>query len=331
MRNNNGGRETLGYLVNPTYSPLPRAFPLLQHPFIADRVDIFPVPIFGSNVPNMKVPMARWMLERADAAGELVGVHTIVEATSGNTGAALGIVDPYYDIRRTVAIVERDIAPGKLEQLRLCGVEIMYPMTGRTTVETARELGEQPGWLNLNQYSNTANSEAHTRWTGPHIWEQTEGKISVCVVPLGTTGTAMGVSKFLRSKLPDRITIVGVALAPGEAVPGVRTEEKLRQVAFDWRAFINHLVLAFAKPSYQASMDLIRSGRMYGPSSGLALSATIKFVAEQKESGALDSLRNKDGRVVVAFPCGDGAGPYLEKYSMILDGSSFEPLNPDDL
>jgi cysteine synthase len=319
-------------LLNPTRNPWPPAFPLPRYlnPFLADRVDLIPIPIFGGYVPNMKTIVARWMLERAYGAGKLAGIHTVVEATSGNTGASLGIVTPYYGIRRTVAVVERDIAPGKLEQLRLCGVEPVYPMDGLTTVETATVLGKQQGWLNLNQYANLANPEAHKRWTGPHVWEQTEGKISVFAAPLGTTGTVIGVGEFLRTQ-SSRISIVGVALAPGEAVPGVRTEAKLKQVGFDWQSAIDHLVLTSTKSSYRASVDLIRSGRMFGPSSGLAFSGAIQFVTERKEKGTLDPLRNTDGRVIVAFTCGDGPFLYLDKYSTILDGTSFNPLDPADL
>jgi cysteine synthase len=318
-------------LWNPTRNPLPPAYPLPRHlnPFDADRVDLIAVPLFG-NGPNMKTFMSRWMLERAEAAGQLKGVHTLVEATSGNTGADLGILAPWYGISRIIAVIERDTAPGKLEQLRLCGVEPAYPMDGQTTIETARELGKQPGWLNLDQYSSAANVEAHEKWTGPHIWQQTSGKVSVVVLPMGTTGTACGVSKFLRQQdaYATLVTVVGVALAPGEAVPGVRTEEKLQQVAFDWRSAIDDLVLVFRHPSYAASMDLIRTGRFYGPSSGAAFSGAKLFVEKQKENGKLNRFRNEDDRVVVAFTCGDGPFLYQDKYSTLLDDAAFRPRNP---
>ena len=328
------GKSNPRHFLNPTHNPLPPAFTLPRHlnPFVDDRVSFIPVPIFGCSIPNMKTAMVCWMLERASADGQLAGIHTLVEATSGNTCAALGIAAPYYGIRHVVPVVERDIAPGKLEQLRLacCGAP-QYPIDGMTAVETALEIGEQSGWLNLNQYANPANPEAHEKWTGPHVWQQTDGKLTVLVAPLGTAGTAIGASNFLRRQSGRIPVVVGVALAPGEAVPGVRTEEKLKQVAFDWRSAIDDLILVSKAPSYRASMDLIRSGRMFGPSSGLSFWGAKQFIAKRKEEGTLDSLRNGDDRVVVAFTCGDTPLPYLDKYSTVLDGSAFNPLDPSAL
>ena len=320
------------YLLNPTHNPLAPAFPLPNYlnPFVADRVDFVPVPIFGSYVPNMKSFVVREMLEDASAKDKLKNIHTVVEATSGNTGASLGIQAPYYGIRRTVAVVERDTAPGKLEQLRLCGVEIVYPGENMTTIGTAREYGKQKGWINLDQYANPANPKAHERYTGPHIWQQTSGKVSAVVIPAGTTGSIIGARNFLHRKSP-RTMIVAAALAPGESVPGARTEEKLKEIAFDWRSVINHLVLVKRDPSYKASLDLIRSGRMFGPSSGLAFWAALQFVEEQKKQDALDSLRCPNGRIVVAFTCGDGPFPYMDKYSTILEGTAFNPPDPSTL
>ena len=320
------------YLLNPTHNPLAPAFPLPNYlnPFVADKVDLVPVPIFSSYVPNMKSFVVREMLEDAAAAGKLKGKHTVIEATSGNTGASLGIENPHYGIRRTIAVVERDTAPGKLEQLRLCGVEIMYPSENMTTIGTARELGKQKGWINLDQYANPANPRAHERYTGPHVWRETRGKISAVVIPAGTTGSIIGTSNFLRRTSP-RTLIVAAALAPGEAVPGARTEEKLKEIAFDWRSSINDLVLVKRDPSYRASLDLIRSGRMFGPSSGLSFWAALQFIQKLKERNALDSLRFPDGRIAIAFTCGDLPFPYMDKYSTILEGAAFNPLDPSTL
>jgi cysteine synthase len=315
------------YFLSPTHNPLPPAFPLPRrlNPFAGDGVTFIPVPIFGTYVPNMKTAMVRWMLERAQMAGKLAGVHTLVEASSGNTAAAEGVIAPNYGIKRVVPVVDRDIAFGKLELLRLTRCDApRYPMDGKTTIETARELGKQSGWLNLDQYANPANPEAHETWTGPHIWQQTGENLSVFVAPLGTAGTVIGVSNFLRQQ-PVHVAVVGVALAPGEAVPGVRTEEKLKQVAFDWRSAIDDLVLVSRIPSYMASMDLIGSGRMFGPSSGSTFCGALQFIARWKSENLLDSLRSpEDGQIVVAFTCGDTPFPYADKYATLLEGQAFE-------
>ncbi len=322
-------QENIKDFLNPEKYPFPDTVPLPPHlnPFLNDGVDIIPVIIYNPTFQNMKVPVALQMLEDAEKKGLLRGVHTLVEATSGNTGYALGILAPYFGIRRVIAVVKRDTAPGKLEQLRLAGVEIHFASQDKTPINEAKEMGAQDGYLNLNQYGNDANWKAHYGWTGPHVWKQTNGKISVFCAGLGTTGTLIGASRFLKER-NQKITVVGIILAPESAIPGVRTEKDLRQIEFDWGSFLHRAELVETKSAYQKSRALCLAGIMAGPSSGFAYAGALKFIQETKEAGQLDGLRNSEGRVVVAFTCGDTPFPYLEKYSMILDSEDFNPLDP---
>lgn len=309
---------------NPELNPFPKAFPIAEHlnPFIEDGVDIFPILLHWASMPNMKAFMVRHMIEFALKANQLKGVHTLVEATSGNSGLSLGIVAPYYGIRRVVAVVERDIAPGKRAQLEFAGIDVVHPQDSLTTIETATKLGLQQGWCNLNQYSHAANWEAHFAYTGPHVWQQTQGKISVFAAALGTTGTAIGVSRFLRRK-QSAARVVGGVCAPENPVPGVRTLVRLGEVLHNWRPHVHEVIQVRRRPAYKASLELCQAGNFMGPSSGLARVALYEFIARKKKAGRLDNLRNSEGRIVAAFICGDTALPYLDKYSTILDGVDF--------
>ena len=321
---------TPGQFFNPGINAFPPAFPLPTHlnPFHEDGVSIYPVPLYSHAVPHLKTFVAKTMLDEAKAEGRLEGVHTLVEASSGNTANALGLLSPYYGIRRVRAVVEWDTAPGKLEQLRLAGVTHQNNEPGCTTIQTARELGRQKGWLNLCQYSNPANWRAHCSFTGPHVWAATDGKLTVFCAALGTTGTVVGVDRFL-NEMSAQTVVVGIACAPGHAVPGVRTIEKLREIEFDWRGAIESSEEVTTHEAYKMSLALYRTGLMAGPSSGLAFAGLLQFLLRAKNGKTLDSLRNKEGRIVAAFICGDTAFPYPEKYSMALDGKDFEPLTLD--
>ena len=312
-------------LFDPTKNPFPAAFPLPSHlnPFKDEGVEFVPILPYGNLSSNIKIVVAKGMLDYAWYSEKLKGVHTLVEATSGNTGVGLGLFAPHYGIKRVLAIVERDTPFGKLEQLRLFGVKPDYPDEGCSTIEYARRLGEQPGHLNLGQYHNDANPRAHENITGPYIWDQTCGEVTLVAAGLGTGGTAIGVGRYLKKKNPD-ILIVGVVVKPGSAVPGVRTMEKLQHVGLDWKKATDGLVFVDRYQSYLRSRQLCVSGWVVGPSSGFAFDGALQFV--EKNLPVLK--RNRYNKVVVAFVCGDDPKPYMDKYSTILEPDDFLPLPP---
>ena len=323
---------------SPIKNPLPHSFPLPKHlnEFADEGVKLIPISLFDHRFPNMKRVVAAAMLEKAKIQGELNGKKTIIEATSGNTGAALGMVAPFYGIRKVLAVVKWDTAPGKLEQLRFFGVQPLFPDPEYklSPVEEARRLAAlHEDYFNPDQYRNTANWEAHFEYNGPHVWSETGGKITVFCAAMGTTGTIVGIGKFLRAQCARvnytrrNLTIMGGVLAPGHAIPGVRTEAEL-QPDFKWRDAIDKLFHVEMKDSYRASREMCQIGEMYGPSSGVSLVTARQAVRYLKENKILDRYRNEDGEVVVGFTCGDGPHPYYEKYSKDLDSRDMEPLDP---
>jgi cysteine synthase A len=275
---------------------------------------------------SIKSLPAREMLLDAGQSGRLDGVEGLVESSSGNTAFSLGILGNLFGIRSVVAMVPWDIAPGKLDLLRLCGVEprLVRDAPGQPSgITQAREAGRRAGWFAPSQYENEANPSAFERWIAPQIWEQTEGKLTVFATGLGTTGTLVGASRFFRRQKPQRVAIVGVVCGPNSAVPGVRSVARLREIAFPWRESADAIIEAETRESFKKSLDLCRAGLMGGPSSGFALVGLLRFLAGRESEGTLDALRNADGEVLATFICADTPLPYLDKYSTHLDPTDF--------
>ena len=313
------GPDALKRFLDPDCSP---PAPLVElpaslNPFAEQKVRIFAKLLYLLPLLNLKSLPVLKMLQ--DAAGKLDGVHTIVENSSGNTAFSLAIMARLFGIHSVRAVVPIDIAPGKLELLRLAGADVRFAPPEGGGVALARRLGSKAGYHNLDQYGNPANVAAHAKWTAQQIWEQTEGKLTLFCAGLGTTGTALGAVKFFRESA-KHVTVVGVYVAAGSAIPGVRSTTALQEIAFDWEAEVSHRVGAATNESYKKSLNLCRAGLLAGPSSGFALAGLLRFLGEQHD---LDRFRNNDGEVIAAFVCCDTPFPYLDKYSTILDPADF--------
>ena len=313
------GSDALKNFLNPDCNPpLPLVeLPNRLNPFADQRIRLFAKLMYLLPLLNLKsLPVLNMMLDTAD---KLEGVHTIVENSSGNTAFSLAIMAPLFGIQAVRAIVPLDIAPGKLELLRLSGAHVRFPENGTSGIVAAREMGKREGFLNLDQYSNKANVAAHAKWTTKQVWEQTEGELTVFCTGLGTTGTALGAVEYFRQQQAS-VTVVGVYCLPNNAVPGVRSMEGLAEISFDWRSEISQQVGVGTIESFKKSLDLCRAGLVAGPSSGFAYAGLLRFLREQRD---LDGFRNKKGEVVGTFICPDTPFPYLDKYSTILDPSDF--------
>jgi cysteine synthase len=325
------GPSAVQDFLNPDCSPpLPLVeLPGALNPFLNDKVRIFAKIMYLAPLLNIKGYASLSMLADAQASGKLEGVHTIVENSSGNKVLADAILARMFGIPNVVAIVPSDIPAGKLEAVRLFGV-VAQPSNqsdGQPSgIATARQMGQQPGFFNPAQYDNDANPSAYEKWLAPEIWQQTKGGLTVFCAGLGTTGTIVGTSRYLR-KRSSRVKIVGVACRAGEAVPGVRSIRRLDDIKLDWRAAIDHLVEIGTRESYTKSLALCRIELLAGPRSGFALAGLLTFIEAQQASSRWDDLRNDDGEVVAIVPCPDSALLYLDKYSEYLD--SPDPKSPN--
>lgn len=326
------GATGLRDFLNPTvgvHTPLVELPPALN-PYRADKVRVYAKLMSTLPLANVKSVPAWHMLARAKSSGKLRGVRKLVENSSGNTVFSLAVLGRLFGIGHTKAFVSHEVSSGKLQLLRFFGTEVEVgvepicpdPSDITSGIYKAQREGQIRGVFNPGQYDNQANPEAHQRITGPQIWEQTKGKICLFCAGLGTTGTMVGVSRFLKKK-SSRVQAIGVVRAPNNPVPGVRTQGLLSQIAFPWQNAIDHLQTVSTSAAYVRSLELCRAGLLVGPSSGFALQGVFDFIKQAKENKTLQRYKNKQGEIVVVFLCCDTPFPYVEEYFEHVDVTHF--------
>jgi S-sulfo-L-cysteine synthase (O-acetyl-L-serine-dependent) len=173
----------------------------------------------GSVKDRAAYSMIRGALDR----GELKKGMRLIEATSGNTGIALAMIARSCNVDITLVMPDNSTTE-RIQTMEAYGAEVILT-PAKLTIEHSRDLAEemtQSGqYLMLNQFANPDNWGAHYRSTGPEIWKQTKGKITHFVSSMGTTGTIMGVSRYLKEQNPN-IQIIGVQPVEGSSIPGIR-------------------------------------------------------------------------------------------------------------
>nr|WP_156935779.1 cysteine synthase CysM [Alkanindiges illinoisensis] len=164
------------------------------------------------------------MIMQAERRGDIKPGDTLIEATSGNTGIALAMVAAMRGYKM-ILIMPDNMSQERKDAMAAYGAELIEVPAKTAGMEGARDLALQMQsegkGLVLNQFGNPDNSAAHYLTTGPEIWQQTDGKITHFVSSMGTTGTIMGVAKYLKEKNPD-IQIIGLQPSEGAAIAGIR-------------------------------------------------------------------------------------------------------------
>lgn len=172
---------------------------------------------------SVKDRPAYHMIMQAERRGEIKQGDRLIEATSGNTGIALAMVAAMRGYKMTL-IMPDNMSQERKDAMRAYGAELIEVPKAQG-MEGARDLALQMQaegkGLVLNQFGNMDNPEAHYLTTGPEIWQQTQGKITHFVSAMGTTGTIMGVSKYLKEQNPN-IEIVGLQPSDGASIAGIR-------------------------------------------------------------------------------------------------------------
>ena len=222
------------------------------------------------------------MIQRAEERGEIKPGDTLIEATSGNTGIALAMVAAIKGYRM-VLIMPEHMSVERRAAMKAFGAElVLVPREGG--MEAARDLAaqmEKDGQgTRLDQFSNADNPLAHYESTGPEIWRDTGGRITHFVSAMGTTGTIMGTSRFLKEKNPD-IQIVGVHPAEGANIPGIRRwpEEYLPKIYNP--ACVDRIMEVSQTDAEDTTRALAaREGIFAGISSGGAVHAALRLSQE---------------------------------------------------
>ncbi|HKZ98384.1 MAG TPA: PLP-dependent cysteine synthase family protein [Thermoplasmata archaeon] len=247
-----------------------------------------------------------WMLRAAEAAG-LTRDRTLLDATSGNTGIALAMLAAAEGYRAALC-VPANLSPERRRVLRAYGAELIFTPAAEGTdgaQRAARALvaSEPDRYWYMDQYNSEANWRAHYESTGPEIVEQTRGRITHFVACLGTTGTFVGVGRYLRKAAPG---VRLVAVQPDEPFHGIEGVKHLASSIRPgiWDPSLPDEEMAVATEDAQAAARRLarEEGYLVGTSSGAALDAVLRLAE-----------RVREGVLVTVFP--DAGDKYLgERY-----------------
>jgi cysteine synthase B len=222
------------------------------------------------------------MIQGAEKRGTIKPGDTLIEATSGNTGIALAMAAATKGYRM-ILIMPENASAERRATMKAFGAEVML-VSKASGMEGARDLALQmqsdKKGIVLDQFANPDNPLSHYEGTGPEIWRDTQGRVSHFVSSMGTTGTIMGVSRFLKEKRRE-IQIVGVQPAPGVSIPGIRAwpTEYLPKI-FD-ASRVDRVIEVTQEESEETMRRLAREeGIFSGVSAGGATSAALRLSGE---------------------------------------------------
>jgi len=228
------------------------------------------------------------MIKSALERGDVKPGDKLVEATSGNTGIALAMVANVLGLNMTLIMPDNSTKERVLSMEAYGAKVILTP--AEKTIEYSRVLAEQmkneQGYFMLDQFANPDNYIAHYYSTGPEIWKDTQGQVTHFVSAMGTTGTIMGVSKYLKEKNPE-IQIVGTQPTDGSSIPGIRrwSLEFLPKI-FDPKRVDQVIDVSQDEATKMTRRMAKEEGILAGMSSGGALSAALK-ISEDLDSGLI--------------------------------------------
>ena len=231
------------------------------------------------------------MISEALKRGDIKKGDTLVEATSGNTGIALAFIAQLLGVKM-VLIMPENSTEERIKTMRAYGAELILTPAD-DGIEGSRDVAEQlqreKGYFMLNQFGNDDNWKAHYKSTGPEIWRDTNGEVTHFVAAMGTTGTVMGVSTFLKEKNKN-ITIIGAQPTDGAKIPGIRKwPEAYLPTIFD-RSKVDEVIEVSEEEAKNTTNRLAKEeGVFAGMSSGGSVAAALK-IAEKIDKGVIVAI-----------------------------------------
>ena len=229
------------------------------------------------------------MIKRAEERGEIRPGDTLIEATSGNTGIALAMVAAMRGYRM-VLIMPDNLSIERRQSMRAYGAELILTPASGGGMELARDLAEKMqregrGRI-LDQFANPDNPRAHYETTGPEIWRDTGGRITHFVSAMGTTGTIMGVSRYLKEQ-DRRVEIVGCQPEDGSQIPGIRKWPEAYLPRIYEKGRVDRLeYVSQADAEAMCRRLAAEEGICCGPSAAGACTVAVR-VAEQVENATI--------------------------------------------
>ncbi|HPZ42573.1 MAG TPA: cysteine synthase family protein [Bacillota bacterium] len=237
---------------------------------------------------SIKDRPAYYMIKKAEESGELTRGKTILEATSGNTGIAIAMIGAAkgYPVK---LVIPGCVSTERSRILEAFGAEVILTPANEGTDgsirEAARIMQEEPDKYYMpDQFTNENNSLAHYETTGPEIFAQTRGEIDVLVAGMGTTGTLMGISRYLKEKKPQ-VKIVGVEPMKGHAIQGLKNMEEAIVPKIYHPELLDEKINVEDEEAFEmARLLATKEGIFVGMSSGAALAGALR-IAEKMNSG----------------------------------------------
>jgi cysteine synthase B len=249
------------------------------------------VSVFGKlegNNPggSVKDRAAYGMIKGALDRGDIRPGTRLIEATSGNTGIALAMIARMFGLDITLIMPDNSTLE-RVQTMEAYGAEVILTPAAAGGIEYSRqyadELVAKGGYFMLNQFANPDNWGMHYRTTGPEIWRDTQGKVTHFVSSMGTTGTIMGVSRYLKEQNPA-IQIVGVQPTDGSSIPGIRrwSPEYLPKIFEPQR--VDRVIDVSQQEATTMMRRLAKEDAVFaGMSSGGAVAAAAKLAQELDE------------------------------------------------
>ena len=231
---------------------------------------------------SVKDRAAYGMIKGAIDRGELTAGVKLVEATSGNTGIALAMIASLFGVEIELVMPE-DATRERVLSMQAFGAKVVLTPKEKSmegAIDYANAQVARGGYLMLNQFANPDNYKMHYRTTGPEIWKDTAGKITHFVSSMGTTGTIMGVSRYLKEQNPA-IQIVGCQPTDGSRIPGIRKWPEAYLPKIFERDRIDRIIELGEKDARTMTKRLAREEAIFsGMSSGGAVHAAIELSKE---------------------------------------------------
>ncbi|WP_374554448.1 cysteine synthase CysM [Aquitalea pelogenes] len=257
-----------------------------------DSSNIVLLKLEGNNpAGSVKDRPALSMIRRAEARGDIKPGDTLIEPTSGNTGIALAMAAAMMGYKMILLMPEGSSAE-RVQTMRAYGAEVILTSKEASmpgAIDEAHRMQRAGLGVILDQFANPDNPLAHYESTGPEIWADTQGQVTHFVSSMGTTGTIMGNSRFLKEKNPA-IQIIGVQPETGSQIPGIRKweDEYLPRICDFSR--IDQLIHVSQQEAEDTARRLAREeGILAGPSSGGALAVALRL-NQQLENAVIVSI-----------------------------------------
>lgn len=285
-------------MTYPTIESFVRNAPLARLQRLpGDTSNVLLVKLEGNNpAGSVKDIPALSMIKRAEQRGDIKPGDCLIEATSGNTGIALAMVAAIKGYKMTL-IMPDNMSEERKASMKAYGAEIILtPASGsmEAAIDLARTMEAAGKGRILDQFSNPDNPLAHYESTGPEIWQDTHGQVTHFVSAMGTTGTIMGTSRYLKEQNPA-IQIIGVQPEGNAKIPGIRRwpQEYLPKIYEPHRV---DRIMDMDQDSAETTMRLLASeeGIFAGVSSGGAVAAALRLSKEVENA------------VIVAIICDRG-------------------------